>query len=62
MIYKVKIVEHLEQEVEVEAADRGEAEEAVRQAYLNDEYDVFTGEVHVDAIGVRDNGEFIPIL
>lgn len=62
MIYKVKIVEHLEKEVEVEAADRGEAEEAVRQAYLNDEYDVFTGEVHVDAIGVCDNGEFIPIL
>lgn len=34
----------------------------VRQAYLNDEYDVFTGEVHVDAIGVLDLGEFVPIL
>ena len=62
MIYKVKIVEHLEKEVDVEAADRSEAEETVRQAYLNDEYDVFTGEVHVDAIGVLDNGKFTPIL
>lgn len=62
MIYKVRIVEHMEKEVEVEAADRSEAEAAVRQAYLNDEYDVFTGEVHVDAIGVLDNEEYVPIL
>lgn len=62
MIYKVKIVEHLEKEVDIEASDRSEAESAVRQAYLNDEYDVFTGEVHVDAIGVLYLGEFVPIL
>ncbi len=61
MIYKVRIVEHLEKDVEVEAADRGEAEAAVREAYLNDEYDVFTGEVHVDAIEVLEREKFIPI-
>lgn len=62
MIYKVKIVEHMEKEVDVEAADRSEAEETVRQAYLNDEYDVFTGEVHVDAVAALDQGEFVWIL
>lgn len=62
MVYKVKIVEHLEKEVEIEAADRSEAEETVRQAYLNDEYDAFAGEVHVDAICIFDNCQFVPIL
>lgn len=62
MIYKVKIVEHLEKEVDIEASDRSEAESAVRQAYLNDEYNAFAGEVQVDAIGIFDNCQFVPIL
>lgn len=61
MIYKVRIVEHLEKDVEVEAEDRSEAEDEVRVAYLNDEFEEFAGEVRVDAIGVFENGRFIPI-
>lgn len=62
MLYKVKIVEHLEKEVEVDAVDSLQAEDIVRRAYLNDEYDSFAGEVHVDAIGIFDNCQFVPIL
>lgn len=62
MIYKVKIVMCCEKEVEVEAATCSEAEAVVRQAYINNEYDEFTGEVHVNAIGVLEDGEFTPIL
>lgn len=58
MIYKVRIVEYLEKEVEVEASNAFHAEALVREAYLNDEYDTFLGEVHVDAIGVYDGKQF----
>lgn len=62
MVYKVKIVERLEKEVEVEADDSLQAEEIVRRAYLNDEYDFFSSSVHVDAVSVLYNEEFYPLL
>lgn len=62
MIYKVKIVEHLEKEVEVDAVDSLQAEDIVRRAYLNDEYEFFSGHVHVDAIAVKEENGFTPIL
>ena len=55
MLYKVKIVEHLEKEVEVNAVDSLQAEDIVRRAYLNDEYDFFSGNVYIDAVGICDN-------
>ena len=55
MVYKVKIVEHLEKEVEVDAVDSLQAEDIVRHAYLNDEYDLFSGNVHIDAVGICNN-------